>query len=344
MASWTGGWRRMAGTISMVAATGVCGAQTSVTIPTPVYDVWMYPQAGSGFSDYAPIFGSPFNTPDPDRLGYYFLCFDTSAQLPPSAGPRRVVSATVTVRLLNSSSFDPADGVVYDATYDSVAAYLNASLDVDPGHPIELFGAKLNNGLTLQTWNESTTPVFQSGVYNAEPFDFDPAGAVRVVLSNVDQGFDVKPFAVATATSTYNGPGGTRRIADEAVLTFQLDVADPFIQQHLRQAVSAGRVGFVVSSLHQAGFMGGPGADIWPRLATKETFGLPDPTLTLVVAPLAPADLTGDGLVNSQDLAALLGSWGECPGAPGCAGDINADGLVNSADLAQMLGQWGAPQ
>lgn len=54
--------------------------------------------------------------------------------------------------------------------------------------------------------------------------------------------------------------------------------------------------------------------------------------------PPCPADVNGDGFVNSVDLAQLLGQWG--PGAG--AADINGDGFVNSVDLAQLLGQWGA--
>lgn len=49
-------------------------------------------------------------------------------------------------------------------------------------------------------------------------------------------------------------------------------------------------------------------------------------------------DVTGDGLVNSQDLAQLLGLWGPCP-AP-CAADLNGDGFVSSPDLALLLGSW----
>lgn len=57
-----------------------------------------------------------------------------------------------------------------------------------------------------------------------------------------------------------------------------------------------------------------------------------------LLVPPCPADLSGDGLVNSVDLAALLGAWG--PGAG--PADISGDGLVNSVDLAAMLGAWGA--
>jgi hypothetical protein len=57
-----------------------------------------------------------------------------------------------------------------------------------------------------------------------------------------------------------------------------------------------------------------------------------------VPPPPCPADLTGDGLVNSADLSQLLGAWG--PGAG--PADISGDGLVNSVDLSQLLGAWGA--
>lgn len=51
-----------------------------------------------------------------------------------------------------------------------------------------------------------------------------------------------------------------------------------------------------------------------------------------------PADVTGDGQVNSADLGTLLGAWGQ-HGGPS---DVNGDGIVNSGDLGAMLGAWGA--
>ena len=48
------------------------------------------------------------------------------------------------------------------------------------------------------------------------------------------------------------------------------------------------------------------------------------------------ADLNGDGRVDAQDLAILLGAWG-LSGGPA---DMNRDGLVNAADLAILLGRW----
>jgi hypothetical protein len=48
------------------------------------------------------------------------------------------------------------------------------------------------------------------------------------------------------------------------------------------------------------------------------------------------ADMNGDGVVNSQDLAVLLSAWGSSGGPA----DMNQDGIVNSADLAIMLSRW----
>jgi len=48
----------------------------------------------------------------------------------------------------------------------------------------------------------------------------------------------------------------------------------------------------------------------------------------------APADLTGDGVVNTADLGVLIGAWGT-PGA-----DINSDGTTDVSDLGILLAAW----
>jgi len=50
------------------------------------------------------------------------------------------------------------------------------------------------------------------------------------------------------------------------------------------------------------------------------------------------ADITGDGAVNSADLASLLASWGAA--GAGTVADLNNDGVVDSADLATLLANW----
>ncbi|MBL9120931.1 MAG: hypothetical protein JNL80_13550 [Phycisphaerae bacterium] len=58
----------------------------------------------------------------------------------------------------------------------------------------------------------------------------------------------------------------------------------------------------------------------------------------LTVAVPCLADLNGDGSVGAEDLAVLLGAWGENPGSPA---DLSGDGAVSAADLALLLGAWG---
>ena len=59
-----------------------------------------------------------------------------------------------------------------------------------------------------------------------------------------------------------------------------------------------------------------------------------------------PEDLSGDGLVDTIDLLALLGGWGACEGCtanvgPFCEGDLNKDCIVDTIDLLALLGAWG---
>lgn len=55
----------------------------------------------------------------------------------------------------------------------------------------------------------------------------------------------------------------------------------------------------------------------------------------MCVADIAP--FGGDGLVDAQDLAVMLSTWG----APGL-GDLDHNGITDAADLSALLGNWGA--
>jgi hypothetical protein len=58
-----------------------------------------------------------------------------------------------------------------------------------------------------------------------------------------------------------------------------------------------------------------------------------------VTPDAGPADIDGDGDVDTADFLLLLGAWGPCP--PGlCAADVNDDGNVDTIDMLELLGSW----
>jgi len=50
------------------------------------------------------------------------------------------------------------------------------------------------------------------------------------------------------------------------------------------------------------------------------------------------ADITGDGIVNINDLLTLIANWNTS--SP--LGDVNEDGIVDVADLLLLIAAWGA--
>jgi hypothetical protein len=61
-------------------------------------------------------------------------------------------------------------------------------------------------------------------------------------------------------------------------------------------------------------------------------------TLTYEGVNSCPADATGDGVVNVDDLLQVIFDWGVCDG---CAADVDQSGLVDVDDLLQVIFDWG---
>lgn len=89
-----------------------------------------------------------------------------------------------------------------------------------------------------------------------------------------------------------------------------------------------------------------------PNLGPANELGEGDPLfdardypgpMFVTIDPLpCAADIIDDGLVNTDDLILLIGSWGRCPVPPTlCPGDITGNGVVNTDDLLFVIGSWG---
>ena len=78
------------------------------------------------------------------------------------------------------------------------------------------------------------------------------------------------------------------------------------------------------------------GADGWPYVLTGQ-----GKLYRIRLTPGCPADIDGNGIVNSVDLITLLICLGE-PATGFCdRADLNGDGFVNSVDLIDFLGELG---
>jgi hypothetical protein len=60
--------------------------------------------------------------------------------------------------------------------------------------------------------------------------------------------------------------------------------------------------------------------------------------------PTCHGDITGDNLVNVNDLLAVINAWGPCPPSVPCPADFvppGGDGVVNVNDLLGVINAWG---
>jgi hypothetical protein len=75
-------------------------------------------------------------------------------------------------------------------------------------------------------------------------------------------------------------------------------------------------------------------------IADTNTNGIPDCCEASVSCIPCEGDVSGNGVVDGVDLAAVLGAWGSS-GKGEFSTDTNGDGFVDGADLATVLSGWG---
>jgi len=324
------------------------GRQVEVTFDQPAIDRWNYPfNPTPGTRGSASTFSA---IPDPafdERDGQALLIFDTAAAVQDGFGPAAytVTAMTLTFMVESDATFR------YDPTADPWQSWLEESdpqfvSDPDAGRPVELFGVSFRDGLTLETY-ANTTPYCDGcdcftdcvEVRSAYPIDFDSSGAARDVSNNVRDQFDPNAFALGAITTV--APG--ELVPTRTDMTFTIDVDDPDVQCYLADALDRGRLALMVTSQHLTVQFGDDG---FPSFYMKENINVPSTAqparLALSVEVVepggVPGDLTGDAAVNVFDLLALLEAWGNC-GC--CAADLTGDNLVNVFDLLELLANWG---
>lgn len=275
---------------------GVAGA--AVTIE-PAGDKYMYPFItdspldGGTRRDYGSVFGAYGSIDDPsfnfdDRDAQFFLDFATQALAPAGKGASkyRVLSLTITLVVENDNGF------FYDPTFDPLTTYLNPASDSDVGRPIELYGVGYRSGWTRSTFTAdspfqtqpSSSILNPQGDWNrkrnAFAIDFDDFGSARDVSNNVEEAFETAPWALADSPGFIGREDGLyvespisagALMPEGRVLRFRVDTTDPSVAAYLQDALNAGRLHLMVSSLYGTQRQ----SSSIPRFYSKE-IGLPE--------------------------------------------------------------------
>jgi hypothetical protein len=94
------------------------------------------------------------------------------------------------------------------------------------------------------------------------------------------------------------------------------------------------------------GFLNYTTAAFMPGLSMTDTDDFYNPAFTLWGGGgcACVGDITGNCIVNQEDLGVLLSNYGCTAGCTKAQGDLTGDGAVNQSDLGVLLGDWGCGQ
>ena len=332
-------------TIGVVVSRGT--AQSfDVTMPTTA-DRWMYPfNVTPGTRPAGSVFGyTPFPLEEllDNRDGQVIVAFDTGDLIPSGAGPGRYQIDRLVLEITLSG---PASSEI-DVTVDDWRTYLpsrtaEALPDLDPGRPIELFGAGFRFGYDLLTWTEdapfSDGDIF--GIENRNVFaaGIDANGGTFDVSSNYTAGFTAEPLAVAR----FPGYDAGEFAIEGAVATVEVDLTVPGVRTWVGEGLDAGRLVFAITSLVGASQGDAVLTQFYLRENPLVEVGVREAsTLDLAVVIKkgcdVPGDLDGDCATTGGDLGIFLSLWN----TDDSDADFNFDGVVDGADLGLILGWIG---
>ena len=282
----------------------------NVNETSPVIERWMYANNGAPCDRTA---GSVFGTFGDDagvdtRHAQHLLGWDTAAMIPTNRSPARylITRCRLTLTINRGNLF------LYDPTQDGFQTYFETNHssylpDADTGRPVELFGAGFRNGYNAVSFDQcapfGTNAPAQRNAYAA---GFSTNGILIDVSNNVGKTnkafarFEVAPFAIGQTTNVSPGqfvPAGAK-------ITFDLNLDDPFVLAYVQAGLNAGRLRFMVSSIHVSS--GQTGAPSYPDFATRFNEALLNPTrLELEGVSVSAGDVDADGLPDDWELFSL---------------------------------------
>ncbi len=248
------------GAWALAAATPAVSAAFQVNEPT--VDRWMYNSNGSpGIRNSASAFGAVGEAAAEDRFGQMLVRFDTTGIAAVGLGASNYLVNSIRLTLtvnLDQSFF-------YDQTKDALGTYTGAEGDSDTGRPLELFGAGYRNGFTRATFAEDAAYGDADGRRNVFAAGYDAGGQLIDVSDNVRGGFEVNPFSVGQIAGLTPG----ELVPLDSEVTFDLDLSDPFILAYVQEALNAGALDLILTSLTATSQEADAG---FPSFYTKENF------------------------------------------------------------------------
>jgi len=204
-------------------------------------------------------------------------------------------------------------------------------------------GAAAGSQITLDGSNGYLRlgPTIGTGATHNRFFLPDEAATVR---------FDERVFAAGAGQSLeiiLNEVGG----ASHSVGTRSLDAVSawtPGVEMVIPSSVPRGRLFTITTRVNASAGGGGGGTAIAGIDNLDIVLGLPPVPCPADIAPIGPVGGTpGDGVVNVDDLLAVINAWGACGNPNDCPADIAPPGrptgndVVNVDDLLTVINAWG---
>ncbi len=350
-----------------LAVQAVHGAHCTFT--TPSADRWHYPfNFTPGSRSVASVFGATAEPGFNDRDGCMVIAWNTSASIAAGEGTDGYGVRSLRVTLINQKTATwPIDTTVdawftCDLNGDDL---LNGdgiprgelgdtdgeSSDLDPGRPIELFGAGFGPTFTAASWNENSIYVGSDSIQELPrdpfPFVFGMNDNELLHVEDSVKGLHNTALNVANFTPQPWGIGvpsgytpGAQSVAFPVTFDVDLTLSEGRTHRYFRERLNAGRLFVIITSLRETTIMGA--ANGYPGFFTKEGVGQEPgalaPRLDLDACRTVGPDLDFDCDVDTDDLAVLEAcATGPALGPPSAAcarSDFNQDGDVDMQDFA----------